>query len=171
MPSMIHTTISQFLNSSWKDLLQKKESWSTKMEPSIGPKLRKAFQKAGGRKFSDSDWLQKKLKIQTEPVYNFSEKVIPIEESKWNDIPACQQFRGNTLEAEVSKLVMRLVRRYHQHKRETDGAVYWKSMGSRLRKSFQKAGGRKFSDSDWLQLFYKGSNKTRCQCCKNSRDV
>ena len=76
-----------------------------------------------------------------------------------NDIPACQQVRGSTFEAEVSKLVMRLVRGYDQHKR------------AELRKAFQKAGGRNFSDSDWLQHIYKGSNRTRCQYCKNSRDV
>ena len=103
----------------------------------------------------------KKLQIQTEPVYNFSEKVIPIEESKWNDIPACQQFRGNTFEAEFSKLVMRLVRRYDQHERETDGAVYWKSMSPKLRKASQKAGGRKFSDSGF-SFFYKGSAGRTC---------
>ena len=40
-----------------------------------------------------------------------------------------------------------------------------------LRKAFQKDGGHKFSDSDWLQKIYKGSNKTRFQYCKNSRDV
>ena len=41
-------------------------------------------------------------------MYNCSE-VIPIEERKWTDIPACQHFRGNTFEAEVPKLVMRWV--------------------------------------------------------------
>ena len=104
-------------------------------------------------------------------MYNYSEWVFPIEERKWNDIPACQQFRGHAFEAEVSELVMRLVRRYDQHERETDGAVSWKSMGPKLWKAFQKAGGQQFSDSDWLQHFCKGSNKTRFQHCKNSRDV
>ena len=44
-------------------------------------------------------------------------------------------------------------------------------MGPKLRKAFQKAGGRKFSDSDWLQYIYEGSNKTRFQYCKNSKNV
>ena len=48
--------------------------------------------------------------IQTNPVYNSSEEVI-LEDRKWNDIPAFQHFRGHTFEAEVSKVVMRLVRR------------------------------------------------------------
>ena len=59
------------------------------------------------------------------------------------------------LEAEVSKLVMRVVCRYDQDERETDGAVHWNSMGPKLRKAFQKAGGRKFSGSDWLQYIMK----------------
>ena len=33
-----------------------------------------------------------------------------------------KQLRGNTFEAEVSKLVMRLVRHHDQHEGETDGA-------------------------------------------------
>ena len=45
----------------------------------------------------------KQLKIQTNQVYNYSEEVILVGERKWNDIPACQQFRGNTFEAEVSR--------------------------------------------------------------------
>ena len=93
----------------------------------------------------------KQCEIQTNPLYNYSEEVIPVEERKWNDIPANKHFRGNTFEAEVSKLVMRLVRRYDQDERETDGAAHWNSMGPKLRKAFQKAGGRKFLDSDWLQ--------------------
>ena len=88
--------------------------------------------------------------------------VIHVEERKWNDIPAYKHFRGHTFEAQVSKLVMR---------RETDGAVNWNSTGPKLRKAFQKAGGQKFSDSDWLQYIYEGSNTTRFQCCKNSRNV
>ena len=65
-------------------------------------------------------------------------------------------FKGNISEAEVSKLVMRLVRRYDQDERESDDAVHWNSMVPKLRKAFQKAGGHKFSDSVWLQQFYEG---------------
>ena len=55
-------------------------------------------------------------------------EVIPIDERKWHDILACQHFRGNTLQAKISKLVMRLARHFHQDERETDGAVHWNSM-------------------------------------------
>ena len=102
----------------------------------------------------------------------YSEEVIPVGERKWNDILACQHFRGHTFEAEASKLVMRLARRHDQDERETaDGAVHWNSMGPKLRKASEKAGGHKLSDPDWLQKIYKGSNKTRFRYCKNSRDV
>ena len=109
-----------------RSVAKEREPGSTKMEPSS----------------SIEETHAKQLKIQTNPVCNCSEEFLPIEERKWHDIPACQQLRGNTFEAEVSKLVMRLV-----------------------------AGGHRFSDSDWLQHIYKRSNKTRLQHCKNSRHV
>ena len=87
------------------------------------------------------------FEIQTNPVYH-SKEVIPVEEGKWNDVLAYKKFKGNTLQAEITKLVMRLARRYGQDERETDGAVHWNSMGPKLRRAFQKAGGQKFSDSD-----------------------
>ena len=112
----------------------------------------------------------KQFKIQTSPVYNYSEEVFLIKR-KWNDILASNHFRGNTFEAEVSKLVMRQVRHHDQDERETAGAVHWNFMGPKLWKAFQKGRGQKFSDSDWLQYIYEGSNKTRFQCCKNSKNV
>ena len=75
---------------------------------------------------------------------NHSEEVIPTEEKKWNDIFAYQYFKGKTFEAEVSKLVMTLVRRYDQNEKETDGVVHWKSIGPTLRQAFQKIGRTQF---------------------------
>ena len=97
----------------------------------------------------------KQLKIQTNPVNNHSEEVFPIEERRWNHMLACPYFKGHTREAEVSTLVMRLVRHYNQNERKTDGAAHWKSMCPKLRKAFQKTGGHIFSDSDWLHHVYK----------------
>ena len=57
--------------------------------------------------WSSEETRAKQLKIQTNPVKDHSEEIIPVEERKWNDISAHQHFRGNTFEAEVSKLVMR----------------------------------------------------------------
>ena len=65
---------------------------------------------------------------------------------------------------------MRLVRRYVQDERESDGAVHGNSMVPKLRKAFQKSGGRKVSDTDWLQHIHQGSNKMRFHCCMNRRN-
>ena len=59
---------------------------------------------------------------------------------------------GKSLQAEISKLVMRMVRQYDQDERETKGAVQLSSVSPKLRKACQKSGGRKFSDTDWLRL-------------------
>ena len=48
--------------------------------------------------------------------------------------------------------------------------VHWNSMCPKLRKEFQKSGGRRFSDTDWLQHIYEGSDKMRFQCCMNSQN-
>ena len=112
------------------------------------------------------------FEIPTNLVYNCSEKYSNwTKDVEWHFILACQQFRRNTFEAEVLNLVMRLVRRDDQHERETGSAVHWKWMGPKLRRAFRKAGGQKFSDSDWLQHIYKGSNKTRFQYCKKNPHI
>ena len=66
---------------------------------------------------------------------------------------------------------MRLVRRDDQHEKGNRRRCSLEINGSKTVKSVQKAGGQNFSDSDWLQRIFKGSNKTRFQYCKNSRDV
>ena len=66
---------------------------------------------------------------------------------------------------------MKLVRHLDLADRETDGAIYWKSLGPNLRDAFQKEGGHTFSDSDWIEYIYKRSNETWFQYCKNSNDV
>ena len=143
---MIQTTIPQILNWLWRDLLQKKEnlvlqSWSN---PAWRKLVRRSFE------------------VPTNPVY-YSKEAFLVGERKWNDVPACRSFNGDSFSAEVSKFVMKLVRHHDQDERETDGAVHWNSMGPKLRKAFQKAGGQQFSDSDWLQYAYEGSNKTRSE--------
>ena len=63
---------------------------------------------------------------------------------------------------------MRLVRHCDQDERETDGAVHWNSPVPKLQGAFEKSGERRFSDTDWLQHIYQGSNKMRFQYCRNS---
>ena len=43
-------------------------------------------------------------------------------------------------------------------------------INEKLRKAFQKSGGRQYSDTDWLQHIYGGSDKMRFQYCMNSNN-
>ena len=106
------------------------------------------------------------FEIPANPVY-YSKEVVLVGERKWNDILAYKFFEGDSLQAEISKLVMRWVRHQDQDERETDGGVHWNSVCLKLRRALQKAGGQNFSDTDWLQQIYGGSNKMRFQCCMN----
>ena len=56
------------------------------------------------------------------------QRSILIEERKWNDFLAHKFFIGDSLQAEISKLVTRLAR----HFEKTDGAVQWNSVGPKL---------------------------------------
>ena len=91
-----------------------------------------------------------------------------IKERKWN-IPAQPSFRGGTLATTISKFVMRLSRRHDQQERDSDGGVHWDTVHSRLIKEFGSRGGRHFSDRDWHQEICEGSNKTRFECCLNTK--
>ena len=106
--------------------------------------------------------------IQSNPVSDHSTDFIPIEERKWNDIPAYEKVQRTHFG--IQHLV-KPARHRDQEERKTDGAVHWKSMGPKLRHAFLKEGGYTFSDSDWLDWIYRGSNKTRFQYCKHSHGV
>ena len=82
---------------------------------------------------------------------NFVNEEIPVGQRKWNDIPACRSFHGESLSSEISKLVMRLVRRNDQDEREIDGAVQLELDGPKQRSEFLKHGSGEFSNQDWLQ--------------------
>ena len=98
-----------------------------------------------------------------------TKEITPVKERKWKGILACRSFKGKSLSSAISKLVMRLVRRYDQDERETDGAVHWNTMSPKLLKAFEDKGARKFSDMEWLQHIYEGSNKTRIEYCESSK--
>ena len=49
------------------------------------------------------------LEFPTVPMYH-SKEVVLVGERKWNNIPAYKSFKGDSVQAEISKLVMRLVR-------------------------------------------------------------
>ena len=50
---------------------------------------------------------------------------------------------------------MKLVRHLDHEDREADGAVHWKSMGPKLRHTFQERGGYTLPDSQWLEFIWK----------------
>ena len=70
----------------------------------------------------------------------FVKETILMEERKSIDIPVNKWHQEDALSTEISKLVMRLERRYDQDESAVDGAVHWDSMGPRLRNAFLKFG-------------------------------
>ena len=96
---------------------------------------------------------------QSNLMSDHTENFIPIGERISNDSSAYDDVRGYTLECRISKRVMKLERHLDLKDQETDGAVHWKSMGPKLRHAFQKEGGYTFSDSQWLERIWKGSNR------------
>ena len=95
-------------------------------------------------------------KIPANPV-TIRKKKILVGKEKWNDMLACRSFDGDSVSAEISKLVMRLVRRCDQAEIEIDdGRCSLEFYGSKTAKRVE---GREFSDTDWLQHIYHGSSK------------
>ena len=106
---MIQTTVPQDLNCYWKDLLQKKANLVLQRWSNLAS--RKLWR-------SSSKFRRNQCTVH--------KKLFLLERGSGMTFPAYKHFRGNTFEAEVSKLVMTLVRHYDQDERETDGAVHWK---------------------------------------------
>ena len=102
--------------------------------------------------------------------YDTSEDCILITERNWIDITVNRYWKKYTLETNIPKLVIKMTRHMILQERESDGAVHWKSMASKLRCAFLKDGGDTFSDFDWIIHIWKGSSKIRFQYCKNSCD-
>ena len=86
MPQILHRE-----DSNSRSVAKEREPGSATMEPSS----------------SIQETPEKQFEIQTNPVYNYTEEGIPIEERKRHDSPAFSHVRGQTFEAQVSKLVMR----------------------------------------------------------------
>ena len=105
--SEIQDTIPRVLTCLWKDLLQKTanlvlQSWSN----------------SASRELMRRSLKYRRIQCTTQ------KKLFFVGARKWNDIPACESFKGDSLSAEISKLVMKWVRRHDQDERETDGAVH-----------------------------------------------
>ena len=93
--------------------------------------------------------MRRSRKTQSNPVNDLSEETIPNEGRKWNDILADRHFKGHTFEADVSKLVMKLVRHHDQNERETDGVVHWKSILQKKKLSRRPIGYSRYSRTHW----------------------
>ena len=118
---------------------KEREPGSTNMAPSCGIEETHAEQ----------------FEIQTNPVNKYSEEVVLIEGRKWNDIPACQHFRGHTFEAEVSKLVMRVVRRCDQHEREQTALFIGNEWVQNCEKRFRRLEGKNYRTPIRFSTFVK----------------
>ena len=95
--SKVQDTIRRVMKYFWKDLLQKKvnfvlQSWSN-------PASRKLVRR-----------IPKFRRVQR----TVRQKFVLLEKRKWKAIPACESFKEDSLSAEISNLVVRLVRKYDQ---------------------------------------------------------
>ena len=95
---------------------------------------------------------------------------IPFHQRSWEDLPANEYSRRYSWKTQVSKSVSRLERHEHSQERGTDGAIHWKFICPKLIIRFQRDGGVSFTDRDWLNFIWQGSNKTRFQYCQNSHN-
>ena len=60
------------------------------------------------------------------------------------------------------------MRHEHSQERVTDGATHWKFTSPKFKFKFRSDGGSKFTNRDWINFIWKGSNNTRLQYCQNS---
>ena len=97
-----------------------------------------------------------------------SDDRIPNHERVCEDLVANESSYGYKWETQVSKFVSKLVRHENSRERETDGAIHWKFKSPKLRFKFRSDGGSNFTDRDWINFIWKGSNRTKFQYCQNS---
>ena len=110
---------------------------------------------------STGDTRASKPKTQSDLINNHSEDFIRIDTRKWNDILARGGVERKTLEWKISKTVTNLARHLDIADRQTDGAVHWNSMCSKLRLEFESEGVQNLPDSQWIGEISRGSNKTQ----------
>ena len=104
---MIQTTIPQVLNCYWKDLLQKRANL-----------VLQRWSNLASRKLMRSS--SKCRRIQC----TIQKRLFLLKKGSGMTFPAYKHFKGDSLSAENSKLVMRLVRRYDQDERENQTALF-----------------------------------------------
>ena len=75
-----------------------------------------------------------------------------------------KESKEKTFATAISKFVMR------EAEQDSDGVAHWDSVRSSLLNDFGSRIGLNLSARDWCQAIYEGSNKTRFECCMNSKN-
>ena len=80
-------------------------------------------------------------------------------------------YSERSLSSSISKMVSKLIRHFDQEERQTDGAVHWDTIKPVLEKGFRSHGVESFSETQWIEHIYKGSNKVRFEYCDFSENI
>ena len=108
----------------------------------------------------DTDQEQPTVQLET------SDDCIPIHERKCKHIIASAYSHKYMWKSQISKVLSRLVG-HECRDRETDGAIHWEVILSKIVITFLRDGSREFTDRDWINYIWKGSSKTRFKICQN----
>ena len=88
------------------------------------------------------------------------EEFIPVDKRKWNDIPAVDNVKRESLVWKITKKLTTFVR-HRQRNREVDGAVYWCSLLSTLRRDFEREGGSNLLRLSMAALYARRKRPTQ----------
>ena len=94
----------------------------------------------------------------------FTKRTIPALDRNWKIILNYPCYSERSLSSSISKMVSKL-------KRQTDGAVHWDTIKPVLEKRFRNHGAESFSETQWIEHIYKGSNKVRFEYCDFSENI
>ena len=92
---------------------------------------------------------------------------VPIDQRKWNDIPAVNNVIKGAASWRVSKIMTKMSR-HHGHLREDAWAIDWNSLLPKFCRDLEKENSGRWSNKEWLCLLQQGSDKKRFQCCLDS---
>ena len=118
---------------------------------------------------SSSSRLETNLVNLAEKPVCFTKRTIVTQKRKWITIPKCSRYSGWSLSSQLSRMVSKLLRHFDQDERQTDGAVHWDTTKPVLVKGLKEKGAEEFSESEWIDHKFKGSNKVRFECCETSQ--
>ena len=94
-------------------------------------------------------------------------RFVPIDQRKWNDIPAVDYVSRRSLSWRVLKIIAKMLR--HQGSgREDDVAIDWNTLLPLLCRDYEYENAGRWTNKEWLDLLKQGSDKKRFQHCLNS---